>query len=257
MVCLQLRLFAIAPPMYFLDFVMRNLLRRRVRTALTVVGVSVAIAAVVALLSITGGYERTSKSVYAGHGIDMVVVRAGVADRYSSTLEEDLEKQLEQLPGVSKVSATLHYLVSFEGTQGSVSLNGWSLDSFNFDALNILPPGRDLESTDKQGVLLGKTLAGNLDKKVGDEVTIEDKNFKVIGIYESGNIMEDRAAVMPLRELQNLMDRISQVSQFEITLQKDLPDRTATIAGLRHQIENLKNEDGSKAGLAARPATSS
>jgi putative ABC transport system permease protein len=48
------------------------------------------------------------------------------------------------------------------------------------------------------------------------------------------------------------MDRISQVSQFEITLQKDLPDRTATIAGLRHQIENLKNEDGGKAGLAAQ-----
>ena len=67
--------------MHFLDFVLRNLLRRKVRTALTIVGVSVAIAAVVALLSITGGYERSSKDVYASHGVDLVVVRAGVSER--------------------------------------------------------------------------------------------------------------------------------------------------------------------------------
>jgi putative ABC transport system permease protein len=238
--------------MHFLDFVLRNLLRRRVRTALTIVGVSVAIAAVVALLSITNGYELTSKSVYASHGIDMVVVKAGVADRSSSTLDEDLGKRLQELNGISKVSATLRDSVSFEGTSGPVPLNGWPLDSFNFDALNILPPGRDLEPTDKQAVLLGKTLAGNLDKKVGDEVEIEGKNFKVIGIYESGNIIEDRKAIMSLRDLQSLMDRISQVSQFEITLHKDLPDRTATIAALRQDIENLKDEDGTKVGLAAQ-----
>jgi putative ABC transport system permease protein len=238
--------------MHFLDFVLRNLLRRKVRTALTIVGVSVAIAAVVALLSITGGYERSSKNVYASHGIDMVVVRAGVADRYSSTLDEDLGKKLQELNGVSKVSPTLRDNVSLEETSGQIALNGWPLDSFNYDTLTILTPGRYLEPTDKQAVLLGKTLAGNLGKTVGDEVEIEGKKFKIVGIYESGNIMEDRAAVMSLRDLQNLMDRIAQVSQFEITLRKDLPDRTAALAGLRQQIENLKDEDGNKLGLAAQ-----
>ena len=238
--------------MHFLDFVLRNLLRRKVRTALTIVGVSVAIAAVVALLSITGGYERTSKSALASHGVDMVVVRAGVSERFNSTLDEDLGKKIQVLSGVSKVSPMLQDSVSFEGTSGPVPLNGWPLDSFNFDALSILPPGRDLEPTDKQGVLLGKTLAGNLEKKVGDEVEVEGKNFKVVGIYESGNIIEDRKAIMSLRDLQNLMDRVSQVSQFEITLKKDLPDRTVAIAALRDQIENLKDEDGSKLGLAAQ-----
>jgi putative ABC transport system permease protein len=238
--------------MHFLDFVLRNLLRRKVRTALTVVGISVAISAVVALLSITGGYERTSKSVYAGHGTDMVVVRAGVADRGSSTLDEALGDRIQGLEGVSKVSPTLLDSVSFEGTSGPVPLNGWPVDSFNFDTLNILSPGRYLESTDKQAVLLGKTLAANLDKKVGDEVEIEGQNFKVVGIYESGNIIEDRKAIMSLRNLQNLMDRISQVSQFEITLRKELPDRAGIIAALRSSIENLKDEDGNKLGLAAQ-----
>src|SRR5205085_1718647 len=83
-------------------------------------------------------------------------------------------------------------------------------------------------------------------------VEIEGQNFKVVGIYESGNIIEDRKAIMSLRNLQNLMDRISQVSQFEITLRKELPDRAGTIAALRNEIENLKDEDGNKLGLAAQ-----
>ncbi|HTQ39060.1 MAG TPA: ABC transporter permease [Pirellulales bacterium] len=240
--------------MHFLDFVLRNLLRRKVRTALTIVGVSVAIAAVVGLLSITNGYEQSSKEVYASHGTDMVVVRAGVAVNATSTLEESLGKRLQGLDGVSKVTMPLHDSVSFEGITVPVPLNGWPLDSFDFDSLNILPPGRTLETSDKQGVLLGITLANSLGKKVGDEVEIEGDKFRVVGIYESGSIIEDRSAVISLRNLQNLMGRDALVSQFEITLRKDLPDRAGTIAALRQQIENLKDEDGNKLGLAAQPS---
>ena len=65
--------------MHFIDFVLRNLIRRKVRTVLTIVGVSVAIAAVVALVSITSGYERSNKEALKQHGVDMVVDRAGTA----------------------------------------------------------------------------------------------------------------------------------------------------------------------------------
>jgi putative ABC transport system permease protein len=238
--------------MHFLDFVLRNLLRRKVRTALTIVGVSIAIAAVVALLSITNGYEQSSQQVYASHGIDMVVVRAGVAVTASSTLDEGLAKRLQALDGVDKVGMSLSDSVTFEGMTVPAPLNGWPVNSTNFDTLTILPPGRELEAGDTNGVLLGKVLAQQLDKKVGDEVEIEGTKFKIIGIYESGTIKEDRSAVMSLRNLQNLMTRDAQVSQFEIMLHKDLPDRTATMAALRNQIENLRGEDGKKLGLAAQ-----
>ncbi|HEY2882628.1 MAG TPA: ABC transporter permease, partial [Pirellulales bacterium] len=154
--------------MHFVDFVLRNLLRRRVRTALTVVGVSVAIAAVVALMSITGGYQRSAQNVYASHGVDLVVVRAGVADVSTSTLSESLGKRLEKLPDVGKVAPALSYAVSFEkGSLQSRNVNGWPIDSFAFDALTVLPPGRYLESTDSKTCMIGKSLAKELDKKLG------------------------------------------------------------------------------------------
>ena len=238
--------------MHFVDFVLRNLLRRRVRTALTVVGVSVAIAAVVALLSITGGFERSSKDVYDSHGVDLVVVRAGVSERETSTLDEDLANRLRNLDGVGKVTMGLWEDVSLESLDGTRRLNGWPTDSFAFDGLTILPGGKSLAPNDSHVVLLGKTLAGELDKKVGDEVEIESSKFKVIGIYESGSMVDNSAAVVSLSDLQALMQRKGQVSEFDVAMRKDIADRNAAMLKLRQEIENLKADDGTKVGLAAQ-----
>ncbi len=238
--------------MRFFDFILKNVLRRKVRTALTTFGVAVAIAAVVALLSITGSFERVSKEVYASRGVDMVVVRTGVANRATSTLAESLGERLGQLPGVAKVAGALSDKVAFEnGKLISIPLNGWPIDSFAYDALTI-NGGRPLKADDTGEVLLGKILADDLEKKVGDEVEIEGKMFHIAGTYESGNMLENRAAVMLLRDMQDLMDRSEQVTEFQIAVSKDLPKPQETMAALRQQVENLKDDNGEKLGLAAQ-----
>ena len=238
--------------MHFVDFVLRNLLRRRVRTALTVVGVSVAIAAVVALLSITGGFERSTKDAYDTHGVDLVVVRAGVSERETSTLDEALADRLQNLPGVDKVTMGLWEDVEFESLESPRRLNGWPHDCFFYDSLTILPGGRTLTPNDSHAVLLGKTLAGALGKKAGDEVVIESNKFNVVGIYESGSMVDNNAAYVLLPDLQALMQRKGEVSEFDIALRKDIADREAAMLKLRNEIENLKSEDGKKVGLAAQ-----
>ena len=238
--------------MHFVDFVLRNLLRRRVRTALTVVGVSVAIAAVVALLSITGGFERSSADVYESHGVDLVVVRAGVSERLTSTLDQTLADRLKDLDGVRSVTMGLWEDASFAGLDQPRRLNGWPPESFAFEALSILPGGRSLEPGDSHAVLLGKTLAGELEKKVGDEVEMESSKFKVVGIYQSGSMVDNSAAVVTLTDLQALMGRKAEVSEFNIAMRKDIGDRTAAMLKLRNDIENLKDDNGTKLGLAAQ-----
>ena len=239
--------------MHFLDFVLRNLFRRRVRTALTIVGVSIAISAVVALVSITSGYERSSKDVYASHGVDMVIVRAGVANNMTSTLDEKLVQKIETLPGVAKVAVELSDQVSFEkGSLKSQPVKGWPPESFAFDALTVIPPGKFLMPGGEHEVMLGKALAKELDKKLGDEVQVEEKNFKVVGIFESGNMVENSSAIVSLHDLQDLMERDGQVTQLNISLAKDLPDRKAAMLALREQIETLKDADGNKFGLKAQ-----
>ena len=141
---------------------------------------------------------------------------------------------------------------SFAGLDQPRRLNGWPPESFAFEALSILPGGRSLEPGDSDAVLLGKTLAGELEKKVGDEVEMESSKFKVVGIYQSGSMVDNSAAVVTLTDLQALMGRKAEVSEFNIAMRKDIGDRTAAMLKLRNDIENLKDDNGTKLGLAAQ-----
>src|SRR3954449_12077808 len=100
--------------MRFSTLIIRNLLRRGVRTALTVVGLGVGVSAVVSLLGIAWGFERSFMTIYETKGIDLVVVKAGVGDRLTSNLAETLESKIAAVPGVQKVVGSLTDVVSFE-----------------------------------------------------------------------------------------------------------------------------------------------
>jgi putative ABC transport system permease protein len=102
-------------------------------------------------------------------------------------------------------------------------------------------------------VLLGNLLAQNLDKRVGDTVEIETKGFKVVGVYESASVYEGRAALVLLEDLQRLMDRVGQVSEFMLVLDRKLPDRKAAIEKVQLEIADLRDEEGQPLGLTALP----
>ena len=61
-------------------------------------------------------------------------------------------------------------------------------------------------------VIIGQGEAQSINKTVGDNMTISNKTFKITGIYETGNFMDDRGIVMSLSDLQNLTGDTGQVS---------------------------------------------
>lgn len=232
--------------MWFTTFVLRNLLRRPLRSLLTAFAVAIAIGAVIALVGIANGFEQTFLTLYANAGVDMVVVRKGARQRMNSTLDETLGEKIQQIAGVREVLAGLADTVSFED-QGlySVVIQGWEPQTAVFDHLTIIA-GRNLKKSDRRAILLGTILAGNLGKNVGDSVeVVEGESYQVVGIYESHNVFENGALVMHLKELQRLMDRQGKVTGFSLIL--DNPRDAAAIGELRHKIEALAP------GLSALP----
>jgi putative ABC transport system permease protein len=249
--------------MHFYDFVLRNLIRRKTRTALTIVGVAVAIGAVVALLGVTSAYERKSAEQITGHGVDMVVTRAGVANKYGSTLDVGIEKRIAALEGVEDISPTLLDRGKVADRIGT-PIFGWKVGGFAMEGLDIPKEGsgRHLTTDDKDGVLLGRGLAETAGKdgkaaKPGDEVDIEGTQFKIVGIFDSTNMVENNGAFVALAQLQDIMQRADQVTEFQIKLKKDVGDRGAALKRLQAEIEGMKSEDGSKLGLAALPSEES
>ena len=111
--------------------------------------------------------------------------------------------------------------------------------------------GRTLQAGDSGGVLLGKFLAKNLGKKVGDTVNIETKDFKVLGIYDAPSTYEDRGAAALLAELQTLMDRPKQVSEFDLSFKPEFRGDQAAVERVQAAVRELRGPNGKRYGLDA------
>lgn len=231
--------------MRFSTMIVRNMLNRKARTVLTVLGLSVGIAAVIILTGIAQGFEKSFLAIYQSKGIDLVVVRGGINNQLSSNLESSLANRIRAVDGVADVSLSLTDTLSFESKNLiSVLANGWEGNSRLFNGVKILN-GRAIQPGDGRVVMLGRVLRMNLEKNVGDDLDVSGETFRVIGIFESESLFENGGLVVPLAELQRMMGRVGQVSGFVVSAKSS--DR-AQISDLARRIEKAVP------GVAAVPA---
>src|SRR5262245_36103359 len=170
--------------MRFLTFVLKNVGRRPLRSSLTVFAVAIAVGAVVALVGISSQFEHSFLRLYENAGIDLVVVRAGLRQRLTSTLDQNLRLEIEKIPGVKAAIPALIDVVSFaDDRMYGVVVQGCSHEVLPYFRL---VSGRYFSPQDGKAVLLGKILAANLGKAEGDEIELyEGEHFKVLGVFES------------------------------------------------------------------------
>jgi putative ABC transport system permease protein len=220
--------------MWFLTFVVKNVLRRPLRSVLTVTAIATAIGCVVALVGVANGFESAFLRLYETVGVDLVVVRTGrAAQRLNSSLDEAFGDKIKQIPGVKDVIPGLNDVVAVED-QNFVSLQGLVPETVVFDHMHIIQ-GRTLTRADQRAAIIGEVLAQNLGKGAGDTVeVIEKETFTIVGVFESKNMIEKGSLVLPLHELQRVMDRPGQVTGFSVIL-----DPNQDVPAVRERIEAL------------------
>jgi putative ABC transport system permease protein len=236
--------------MHFTSLVLKNVMRRPVRSVLTAFGVALAVGTFVALVGLSNDFVGSISQRYATQGIDLVVLKSGRAEQVYATLPEKLGAQIEALPNVAAVCPILFDVVTFEESNlVGVFIEAWYADSPLFDHVNVVT-GRKFKADDHHVVMLGKLLAQNMGKKVGDDIAIDGQPFKVIAIHEMENAFENGGALVLISDLQEIMDRQGQVTGFEVVL-KDKSESQG--AETRRQIEDLRDSKGKHLSLAATP----
>jgi putative ABC transport system permease protein len=226
--------------MRFYSFVLKNVFRRRVRSSLTVIGMAVAVGAVVALVGISSGFERSFMAIYKQQKVDIIVQQRGVKQKLTSVLESKLEDDIAKIPGVKQINSGLVDFTSMDelGPVG-VLVQGWEPNSPLMQALDVQPGGHLLTYDDKKGVLLGERLATSLGKKVGDKLSLFDgEEYTVMGIFKSKTVYENGSMTVLLKDLQRFMGREGQVSGFAIVVDDAHRDKE-TIERVRTDIEKL------------------
>ena len=187
--------------MTFLAIVTRDLFRRPVRTGLTIVGIAVGIAAVVALVGISRGFETSWEAGMKTRGTDVVVSNMGsaLAPKPFSAAVVD---RITPLPHVAETCSLLVDLISIEKAEMMiVSARQWN--GFTWKNLKVIT-GRLPDNATERVVVLGRTAAEVLQKKVGDSLQIETQELAVAGIVDGGAVVENGSVILSLPLLQEL-----------------------------------------------------
>jgi putative ABC transport system permease protein len=246
--------------MLFITFILRNLTRRPTRSILTILGLTVAVASMIALLGITSNLLESVQSSFENRGIDLIVQQAGKSSGLNSDFREYLVNEAKKIPGVKQVDFAVVNLIDMtkeNGNSEQVMIQGWRPDNFAFEE-NCVAEGRKLEKGDRHVVILGKTLADNLNKKVGDTIVFGRRDssnnenvYEVIGILKNNVVFDEGSAIVSLEDGRKLTG--IQVTAFSVRIAKtSLESSDAEVDAVRKRIEALRDPEDTSVRLVAR-----
>lgn len=166
----------------------RNIMERKTRTLLTLLGIAVGIAAIVSLMSVGYGMEQAVTDELTTMS-DIIIVTTGkfVSEGFTEKDESDIKR----ITGVSEVGSMNVGIteVKFLGEVVPIALAGFDpneMKNVMGDRINLLE-GRLLEDRDQRGCVIGYNVAKKFfeeDIELNDKLIIGGTNFRVVGIYE-------------------------------------------------------------------------
>lgn len=189
--------------MAFSALVLRNLFRQRVRTLLTVLGISIGITTVVALGAITSGLKGTMGELVQAGGADFMVAQAGASDLSFSAVSERDVRAIAARPDVERATGML-LEVADVGSNPYFMVFGYAPADLPGERLSLLS-GRLLEADDE--VLLGTDAAAALDVAIGADVVLDRRSFRVVGVFRTGDKLRNGGAIIPLAIAQTLASK--------------------------------------------------
>ena len=201
--------------MTFLGLIVKNLMRQRVRSILTLTGIAIAITTVVALGVITAGMRATADAFVQAGTADFMAAQDGAADLSFSTLPESVVGEVAAVEGVAQARGAFMFITT-AGSNPFFFLGGAEPEIIAGEV--DLVAGESLTGEDPDEILLGSASADDLGVGVGDDVTISDHTFTVVGIYESDVLWEDGGGFAPLETVQQVAGKPDTVSVVYVTV---------------------------------------
>lgn len=204
-----------------MGIIFTNLLRRKIRTLLTILGIGVGVTVIIALGALADGFQAGYGAMMQGSKADLVLSQPDTIDVSYSAVKEEIGAGLAAMPEVEAVTGMLQGLVQTESEPFFIVF-GYPKDSFMLERFTARQ-GHNLHERiprELRGkpILLGSAAAEVMKKGVGDTLRITSTTYRIVGIYETGDIFEDSGALLRLEDAQDLLGKSNQVSLFYIRL---------------------------------------
>lgn len=226
--------------MFLIKIIFKNLWQQRTRSFLTILGVGISIAAFVSLRGLTDNLEKSLQTTYKARGSDLVVMEKSTLDIFASSINQKNAVVLRTIPHVREIAPVLMYYYAVKFKEYFM-IFGWEPGTYLFEDLKI--KGDQLHGD--HDALIGSFAAKRLNKTVGDKINIRGEDFRICGVFQSLNIIEDGAIILPLTTLQKIKKTLGKVTAINLRLdiRNSVKVDTAQRQAISKQIQDKINAE--------------
>ncbi|MHB0975591.1 MAG: ABC transporter permease [Candidatus Aquicultorales bacterium] len=215
--------------------IFRNIGRYRTRTFLTVVGIAVGIATIVSLSAVAEGLKDTISKTLSSGGADLLVFEKGTADAFLSSINEATVPEVKKVNGVADADGQLYAIARTPGNPFFFAF-GADPDGFYIKGLDFEEGRAPREGRSEMAV--GTIASQNEDLKLGSSLNLQGTDFKIVGVFGSGNIFEDGAGLVPLKDLQRVFKREGELTTILIKVDPGV-DAKEVGRGIERRFDDL------------------
>lgn len=238
---------------------LRNLLRRRLRTSLCILGIALATMFIVVIGATTMRYVSVIKEMNLFFSGDVVVVPKGVFVIYAfpigGTFQENVVDKVKEVEGVETAVPLLFTIASSSeevfpliptNVNIGVATGKWEI----LVGSTPLKPGGSWPSADPDDkeVVVGPSLSDQYDLTVGSKIKVKNHELRVVGILEAQSALLTRTIIMPLKLAQdvhgyNMLINMIVVEPKEGILEEEIANRIELeIGGTNALTSDERNE---------------
>jgi putative ABC transport system permease protein len=187
--------------------IISNLVHRPVRSALTILAIAVEVAMILSLVGISYGTLDESARRARGVGADILVRPPGssVIGLSMAPLSDKLLSLLLTVPHITSGTGTLVQPLSGLDTITGIDFDQFTTMSGGFRFIH----GGPLK--DEYDVIVDEYYAREHHIKVGDQLALINRHWKVVGIFESGKLARLCVKLSTLQELTGSEHHLSQI----------------------------------------------
>ena len=218
----------------------KNIRTRRMRSWLTMLGIFIGIAAVVALISIGQGLQNSITQQFQNLGTNTIAVQPGAvalgAPGTNAGTSKLTEHDVELIEKINGVETVIGYILKLGKVEYKEKINyefimGAPLEHQqmlrNAQGQDIIA-GRDLKIGDKYNAVIGydwsTTKIFDNPVKVGDKIKLGDdgQEFRIVGILSRvGNPYDDGAIYLPIDTAKEVLKTGDEVNYIFIKTKED------------------------------------
>src|SRR3989338_2129173 len=238
----------------YVRFAFNSITHRKLRSWLTIIGIIIGIASIIALISLSQGLQNSVEAQFASFGPDRILIAAKNFQGPGSVVAGITEKDVESIKNIGlfrSVSPALTRQAQLEYKSKIVFWPVFSLPADDYlesfaDFAPKLEAGRQIRKGDKYVVVIGNRVANEMfDKeiRVNNRITINGKKFTVIGIQkESGNRDEDNQIATTLEAAREILNEPVAVD-FIITRVKVGQDVEQAAEKIKRALKRERNDE--------------